>query len=247
MEIVLVGTDHGDWKGKQRLEETLASISPDVVAVEMSHEELSFLEKSAAKATKYLINVAKKKGLSGDYLNFFMRVLLDREALLGYEYCTAERHCQKTSIPFMLIDDPKSARITFARKLQIGRRLLNQLPSSPESRHVSIPSIEELNEVTDREYERAAKLMKEPTSGDIEKYLEPYKGLFIGERDSYMAARIQDIDAQFPESKLAVIVVWAHMLDDPKQETLYTKIKGMKPKRILINEPESAFQFILNN
>jgi len=239
MEIVLIGTDHGDWKGEQRLEETLASISPDIVAVEMSHEELSFLERSATKVTRHYINVAKKKRLPDDYVNFFTGVLLSREVLLGYEYCTAERYCQKRSIPFVLIDEPKSARVTFAQNIKQGHRLIHKLPSVPTGMHITVPSLEELNKDTDKEYKWASQLMEESAAKEtIENLIAPYRGKFIGARDSYMEAAIRKATERYPTSRLAVIIGWMHMLDDPKQETLYARIKYLKPRRTLVYQKQ---------
>ncbi len=202
----------------------------------MSDTELSFLEKSAAKITKHYLNIAKKKGLPKKYIDFFTETLLGREALLGYEYCASKHYCQEKSIPLVLIDEHKSARVTFAQKIKSSHALFYRIPSIPQGRRVPIPSVDDLNKDADQMYELASRLMEEDTTKeDIEGYIAPYRATFVGARDSFMATKVREIIAQYPTSRLAVVIGWAHMLDDPKQETLYTKIKYLKPQRLLLH------------
>ncbi len=237
MDVTLIGTDHGDFKGRERLEEMLTRISPDVVAVEMSDAELQFLEKSAAKATKHYLNVGKKKGLPKEHVDFFAEVMLNREALLGYEYCASEHYCQEKDIPIVLIDDPESARITFAQKTKINHKLFHTLPSIQQDMQVPIPPVDDLNKDTDRFYEEASRLMEnDATKEHIESYIAPYRLKFFGARDDYMAAKVRETSAQYPTSMLVVVIGWMHMLDDPKGETLYSKIKNFKPQRLLLHQ-----------
>lgn len=237
MEVTLIGTDHGDFKGQERLEGILTSISPDVIAVEMSDAELSFLETSAAKITRHYLNLAKKKRLPKEYLGFFTERLLNREVLLGYEYCASKHYCQEKDIPLVLIDDPESARATFARNIKMSHRSFHQIPTLPEGMNVSIPSLEELNRETDNGYEYAQRLIGENVSeSEVEGCIRKYRGTFVGARDSFMAAKVQEIIKQYPTSRLTVVIGWMHILDDPKRETLYSMIRDLKPQRVLLHQ-----------
>ena len=69
-KIILIGTEHGDLKGSERLESLLEIVRPDILSVEFSLESLRLSQDDSADITK-IISEARERGVSNTFIHFF--------------------------------------------------------------------------------------------------------------------------------------------------------------------------------
>jgi hypothetical protein len=65
----------------------------------------------------------------------------------------------------------------------------------------------------------------------IRAYLSEKVGDGMAHRDRYMSLRIKEILRN--DKKTLHVGGWEHLLDDPQGKTLYSLLKGLRPRRLL--------------
>ena len=227
-KIILIGTEHGDLKGSERLESLLEIVRPDILSVEFSLESLRLSQDDSADITK-IISEARERGVSNTFIHFF-EDLIAKQGLTDFGYTTSRSYADKHKIPLVLSDDPRLASACRVLKLDVLHRMISGLPANIE---LPAPSEEELIRDTDRYYEFAANVIKGAVpQAQVDRFLESHRGVLIGQRDVHMEQMIR-LNYN-PISVLVHICGFAHLFDDSKRETLYSRIKDLKPQRHLL-------------
>lgn len=237
--LTLIGTEHGDLMGSERLECLLEIVHPDILSVEFSPESLQMSENDAADVAQ-IVSEASKMGVRDTFVRFFYD-LIAKHGLTGFEYTVSKSYVDRHKIPLILSDDPKLASACRNVKLDELRRAIIGLPTEVK---IPIPTEEELVKDTDKNYEFAVSIIKgEIPFEQADRFIGNYRGVLIGRRDVYMEQIIRQTytgQSNHQRSVLAHVCGFAHLLDDPKKETLYSRIRDLNPERRLLNRPEQA-------
>ncbi len=233
-KVILIGTEHGDLKGSERLESLLKNVCPAIISVEFSSESLQ-LSKNNPGDIAQIVSKAKERGVSSTFIQFFGE-LIAKHGLTDFEYATSKAYSDAHNIQLYLLDDPTLAKACRNIKLNDLRRIIETLPANVE---IPIPSEKELVRHTDKKYKFATRAINgKIPQNQLNEFLEGYRGVLIGQRDTYMAQRIRQISTDDPSSVLVHICGFAHLFDDSRNETLYSKIKDLNPERHLIYRQE---------
>ncbi len=233
-KVILIGTEHGDLKGSERLESLLEIVRPDILSVESSLESLRRSKNNPMDIVR-MISEAKERGVSSNFIRFFDD-LIAKHGLTDFEYTTSKSYADRHKIPLYLSDDPTLANACRKIKLDLLHRIILGLPANTD---IPIPSEEELVRDTDKRYEFANDAINgEIPREQIDNFLDDYRGVLIGQRDTYMAERIRQISTGHQKSLLVHTCGFAHLFDDLQNETLYSRIKDLNPERRLLYCPE---------
>ena len=234
MSIILLGTSHGDTKGKERLHQSLDILLPEILTIEASPEVVE-IRKKDRQLYDWLRQTLTEKQINQNFIDFFMSTL-PKEGETQFEIAAAEDYASRTGIKLKYIDDPSMAEATKQEGLRHYRDLISRVPQGAV---INVPTPEELQTANDRNYAFAAFGMTTPNSPEVLKFLKTIRGSMIGKRDKYMEGEIRKEEDS--EKRLVHIGGFAHMLDDPMSETLYSRIKNLRPERRLIYNPQEVF------
>lgn len=232
-EVILIGTVHNDPKGPERLERMLSSLRPTVLTVEYSRiadEKIATLMGELAK-TPRVISLFKRLferfGGADQFMDFFS------VAKETFEYGIAQEYAEKNTIPLHSIDNIElngeeigKEMVDILEKLTASQDTLNSTTKSALCDSVYLEAYDIINGLGSRQTE--------------EEMLDLSRMKFgVGARDGHMEKRIREILAMSPpDSRLAHIGGLAHIYDDKRGETLYSRIKDLNPRRVLIYEVE---------
>ncbi len=236
-KIILVGIVHIDKKGRERLEDTLNSVSPDALAIEYSKRTEDYSRK-IAEELENTINKLKRAGLSKSIMDFFI-ASCGKEL---FEVNVPQEYSVANNIPLYLIDDPSLADTNADVLIRSFRDKISKIIKNKDKLNQTfiIPTLEKEIVSIDAEYHFAIDALGGAISDRaIDEFLNPLREHFIGKRDEYMEKRIRKILAEKQYERFTCVLGYAHLLDDPRKETLYSRIKDMHLERKLIYRLEN--------
>jgi hypothetical protein len=233
--ITLIGTVHHDPRSAAPLAELLARLQPDRLTVEISPEVVTyrqthglFLQRRLEMIVERLARAAAPS-VVGDHPGIVaIRNLLD----LPYEFRVACEYGREKGIEVQAIDQSESslAKLRPVEDRLISLRHLKQVASvpptaPPENAHC---------------YALARQLLASPDAGLRRAFLQGCRGTEgIGPRDRHLAAKIR-AQAQSQPGHLVHIGGWVHLLDDPDNETLYSLLSDLQPRRLLLDPDQTV-------
>lgn len=227
MELVLVGTVHGDLLGPRRLNRLLSRLRPDVLTVEGSEKGIQIFKENYESDLKRTIEWAREKSSK------FASLLEGLDHTDGYECDIPRAYAEENNIPFHPIDDP--AQFSALRD-STWSGLKDFCSKIPDFQFDFVNEQSILNG-----HGQFYALTQRAIDGDRsanEILLSQTRGTYVGSRDEYMETHLRRIAGDHPDSRIVHVGGCLHILDDPKGMTLYSRIADLKPKRVVLIEAD---------
>src|SRR3989338_3518841 len=222
-EIYLIGTIHNDLNGPRRLRNALYAEQPAILTLEATQ---IFIDNEEKRVPNLVTDTLIRNKAAEQIISYFR----EKESISSYEYKISKEYAQEKGIPLHLIDDAESdihrskegAAINLEEKIKELEGvipILNILPIIVETLR---------NEDLSRT-NNLYKMVKIALGNKYEKifshgFLEPGRHVF-GKRDETMAKRLKELAAENKDAKIVHVGGLAHLLDDEKGETLYSRLK----------------------
>ncbi len=190
-KITLVGTAHVSKESVEEVKETIKTLQPDCVAVELDEKRADSIQNADRYSQLDLVKVFKRKEgfllLANLILSSFQkRMGMNVGVKPGDEMLAAMDAARESEIPFVLVDRPIQITLkrAWAKNSFWGKcKLLATLISSAFSKEEPAPSeIEKLKERNEMD-----SMMNE-----LAEYMPVIKEVLIDERDRYLASKIWD-------------------------------------------------------
>ena len=190
-KITLVGTAHVSKESVEEVKETIQTLQPDCVAVELDEKRADSIQNADRYSQLDLVKVFKRKEgfllLANLILSSFQkRMGMNVGVKPGDEMLAAMDAARESEIPFVLVDRPIQITLkrAWAKNSFWGKcKLLATLISSAFSKEEPDPSeIEKLKERNEMD-----SMMNE-----LAEYMPVIKEVLIDERDRYLASKIWD-------------------------------------------------------
>jgi hypothetical protein len=225
VKIHLIGTVHADIDGERRLEKALREEEPEIVTVEMGKELFYYLDE-AKKKGESLIRRMQIKGCDENHIKNVRRVM----GAHGFEYRGCKSYCEKRGIPLHYIDDGETYP-------WISNFLDEEKPKKIPKRNI----LEKNRKFTNSWYRLFQAIFEGKLSGggigEIYSNALPYK--ILGERDRFMASRIQEL-ASNCDGKIVHVGGLIHLIEN--NVTLYSGIREYNPSRKVLKAYDESFQ-----
>ncbi len=229
--LVLIGTVHRDPGGEAGLARLLEELRPAILTLEMSPAAVHFRQTRGVELGRRLDGIlgrlAAEEHCSRTELERHPAVVGIRRLLaLPYEYRVATTFAQNARIPLDLIDLDEIAR----RKL---RRVEKELVTCRNLR--TLLHLESADAAVQEDYPLARALITgTPLPQVVGDFIARRRGEErIGRRDALMAAALRRLREEQPAACLVHIGGWVHLIDDPLGETLYSRLRDLRPERLL--------------
>ncbi len=242
-ELVLIGTDHYDRNGRQRLQKALEIEKPELVTVETVPAYLNFMKKPKprnradvprSEYDQWLNKILKSMAKAGHPKPHINEVREFYKEVHQYELKVALSYAAKGDIQCLGIDDPGPWQGQVeAKRLEAITYNGSLSPLQTLERSGRLQSQRKI----DGDYDWFTELIE---NSDIEKQTRAldrerdntYSGTYSPERDQHPASRIRELMQRPDLSKIVSIVGLNHILDDSKGFTLYSLIKNQfRPTR----------------
>ena len=190
-KITLVGTAHVSKESVEEVKETIKTLQPDCVAVELDEKRADSIQNADRYSQLDLVKVFKRKEgfllLANLILSSFQkRMGMNAGVKPGDEMLAAMDAARESETPFVLVDRPIQITLkrAWAKNSFWGKcKLLATLISSAFSKEEPDPSeIEKLKERNEMD-----SMMNE-----LAEYMPVIKEVLIDERDRYLASKIWD-------------------------------------------------------
>jgi len=231
--LTLIGTVHRDPLGAERLLPLLQRLQPDLITLEMSEKALAYRQGDARRQLLCLDRILER--LSGELPADLPKLhahpaVADIRTLLAlpFEYQAAAAYAAETQVPLHLIDlsDVSAAKLRKVETDLITYRNLKIL--------VTLPAGAEKSDFEG--YGRAhAMITRDPGEAVRQAFLAGRRGAEgIGPRDRWMAGRIRRLLADRDGGHLVHVGGWVHLIEDARGETLYSLLRELMPKRLLL-------------
>lgn len=195
-KTILIGTNHIDPRGPQRLEKLLEHLEPEILTVESSDERVEAYEKQKEKIRSAAVQVGKQ--LIEEWFTTFSP---------PYEVYIPGDYSKKHNIPLHKIDTPYLLPIEKKRR---ERGLEAWSSTTEESVRTALLKWKQLSVnpgmlegFDDLQYDTSRLIA-------ANRNVEP--GGILGTRDEYMVKRIKQIRKQNPDSKIVHVGGAQHMV-----------------------------------
>ena len=226
MEIYLIGTDHWDLNGEERLEGKLSEIAPDFIFVEGSEEIDKGFVRSYSLFKRELEKIVYYKDLRD--------IVLKSCRIVGNEFRAVRKYSLDNSIKFEYFND-----------LDLKPYLNNERKKAKKEAELfrvmkynqAIFTIKSNQMNTDKRWKRVKKYENKEAeyrlSNDL---IFQSRGDGIGKRDKIMEFKIRNKAEEGDVNRLVCVNGFVHVLNDSENRTLYSKIKDLNPKRAFLYE-----------
>ncbi len=232
MTIYLIGTNHGDLKGRKRLEATLERMKPELLFVEGCEEWYQRGQDVKVRLAQKVWSMLTTKGYTPALIEHLQKILLPRDEF--YEMNVCVEYAERNGFHVLFVDSPEHVSASLKALEEKVDIVLAGLPSAQEVDITSFPTEEELNEEAEQLYDVVnGYFTGTPDLQDCECALNPFRGVLIGQRDIKFEEKIREI---YTGQTAAVVIGLLHLLDDPRRETLYERIKDLQPVRMTIKQ-----------
>lgn len=222
----MIGTVHHDPRSAAPLAELLAQLQPDQLTVEISPEVVAYRQTHGILLLRKLGMIVER--LLGQAAPTHPGIVAIRNLLgLPYEFRVACAYAEEQGIEVQAIDqsDSSLAKLRPVEERLISLEHLRRIAASPGA---SPPD-------NTRRYELARQLLASPDARLRRAFLQGCRGEEgIGPRDRHLAAKLRAL-AQSQPGHLVHIGGWVHLLDDPDNETLYSLLSDLAPRRLLLD------------
>lgn len=231
--LTLIGTVHRDSRGEGRLKQLLERLAPGQLTLEMSPWALHYRQNHSRIQLLRLERILER--LSAD-LGLAPSSLRERPAIAGirrllelpFEYRAAAAHAARERIPLSLVD---LSEISAIKLKKVESDLITY-------RNIKVLiNLSEEDERGDESYQLArALVLEEPPESFRRSFLEGRRGKEgIGDRDRNMAREIRRLLEARPGGRLVHIGGWVHLVEDDGGETLYSLLRDLEPRRLLLD------------
>lgn len=219
-EIIIIGTNHHDKKGKDRVIKFLTWLKPDIVTVEANESAQSYL-----KSIEFIqvVRDIGDKFLQRDFSkqdieNFY---IFRERTQTHFEGQGAKEYCAINNIPCYFIDlwDDVERKIVVDSTVNMGSLNLSEIRDKFDS--------DKYQETIEREYFLIESAIA--YGEDVVWYNDPD----VGRRDVHMAELIKKLAKENPQAKIVHIGGSRHMFRDSR--TLFSLLVSYNPKRYLLN------------
>jgi hypothetical protein len=231
-ELVLVGTNHRDPDGTTKLVRLLTRESPSIVAVEVSpyglyyrHRNGRSLERRFKGAVGHL---SERLGVS--WRRWGQLLAIHSQLKMPFEYRSALRYCRDTGGSLVCLDESSwSKRWIHEHWQQLLSRenvavLLRQEP-------------ENLLQGVKGDYSLAERLVHcekpELVSAFVREWLVDQDW---EKREARLATKLVRLYGQLGEGRLVYVGGWQHLLSPTGVDTLYDRVRHLKPRRLLLHD-----------
>lgn len=229
--MTLLGTVHHDPRSAAPLAELLRELKPDRLTVEIAPSLVTYRQTHGVlllrKLEMIMARLAESSAAPAALVAHpgivAIRNLLD----LPYEYREACTYARKRGIEVQAIDesDLSLLKLRQVEEKLISLQHLKRIAASPGT----VPSDNA------RRYELARQLLDTADAQSRGAFLQGCRSEEgIGARDRHLAEKIRSL-AQGQSGHLVHIGGWVHLLDDPGNETLYSLLRDLRPRRLLLD------------
>ncbi len=221
-KIVMIGTIHTDIDGESRLNRILTDIAPDLVICEGLEEQ----ELEHQKYVEVFRSLLSNSGMNTSV----QRKLLELSTTSLYEGRTAKMFCEKSGTSFSYFND--SIDIPTDKEIEDRAKSTLEIYSAldPEK------ALELRRKLTAHNYAEANIFLNTPNEDMFFLLYDP-KNLDkdgFGHRDKKMEDFLRQKIAVYPNATIATVTGFSHILQDPRNVSLYCRIRDLNPKRRLI-------------
>lgn len=222
----MIGTVHHDPRSAAPLAELLAQLQPDQLTVEISPDVVAYRQTHGVLLLRKLGMIVER--LLGQSASTHPGIVAIRNLLgLPFEFRVACAYAGEKGIAVQAIDQSESslAKLRPIEERLISLEHLKRIAASPGS---APPD-------NARRYELARQLLASPDPRLRSAFLQGCRGEEgIGPRDRHLATKIRALLQSSP-GHLVHIGGWVHLLDDPGNETLYSLLSDLQPRRLLLD------------
>jgi hypothetical protein len=227
--LVLVGTVHHDPRGYDTMQRVLAAVRPRIITLELSPYGCGFRTRHSRKISRRIRSLAQtlqgRAGSPGEPLPAAVEQLLSAVAL-PFEFCAARDHAASCSVPLYCIDlsHISRGRLRLLKEEALTRRNIEALLSLPDKN---------LQNSVNLCYKRASAAWAEHIG-------RPRPGAAVDhadiERDEHMSRRLRNLHQKFPQKLIVHIAGWEHCAESAGPPTLYSLLRDLSPRRILLDD-----------
>jgi len=239
-QLILIGTVHRDPQGHQNLASLLEQLQPDLLTLEMSPFALEYRRSRGRRQMLRLERILQRLSAeTGRPLQELKtcRAVIDIQVLLAmpYEYRATRKYADRHQCRLVLIDVSEVS----AHKL---RRVESELTTYHNLK--TLVSLPDEGIPLHQESYATAQLLLQTAPGDAvcEAFLRRRRGPEgVGRRDQVMADQLRRLRNRHPGRRLVHVGGWVHLLEDPHEETLFSRLADLSPqRRLLVERIDSA-------
>lgn len=225
--LYLLGTLHDDLLGVERLRGHLDFLSPDIITMEsnaddpagpLSEEVVERVTERAMRGIHPSVGATQRHELQQLYETWLRAVNFERATVDAY---AADRGLSPHYIEHPNFDE--IVAIDHDKRLNDQLRFLRQFGTATEYQRYQ-----------DRLYQRTLDAYQRGTSVSMIDIDADHEQGLVGPRDRYMGERIRTSVKQYPDARVVHVGGAYHFLG--QENTLYTALKDLDPKRVLIAE-----------
>lgn len=233
--LFLIGTVHRDSHGEQRLRQVLERLRPALVTVEMSPYAYQYRTLQSRpqllRLERILERLAEELECPREHLENHPAIADIHEMLaLPFEYRAARAYASAAGAALELID---LSEISAPKLRRVESGLI-----SYQNLKVLVRQPTETRPGGDEGYSTARQLLADDAVESLRRaFLNGKRGPEgIGPRDAAMAEAIARLLQLWPERRLVHIGGWVHLVEDPQQETLFSRLADWEPARRLLHK-----------
>lgn len=219
-KITLIGCAHSDVKGEQRLDKLLRHVQPEIITAESSEHK----RKVHARVMKILCECLEQKGLNPDNVKEFCELTIGD---IFYEYKACERYAKNNNIPLYELDKPYLAQV----EKKICRTEIKEYKELETTNQILEDVVREERK---KKKDSFATLCYDLKYYDFSFLLEQSKipDYIMGERDAYMAEKLNKIIIENHDKKIVHVGGALHMLESKHfvKPSLYMLLSENNPR-----------------
>jgi hypothetical protein len=220
--LTLIGTSHGDPGGFDSLYARLREIKPAAVLLEVSWFSIFFRKTAGALLKKIFRLNIRSLGIAMTPELHTVESFFD----VPFEYRAVKQYCREEGLPYHLVDLPF---ISFLRLLNshrlVYRKNLLLLSQFTANRALQEKSL-------------AQRLFSEQDDITVDIILSRISRDRLGiKREQALAAQVLRYRKRYFGRSIAYIGGWEHLLEDPKQRTLFSMLPLRKTRTLAFVSP----------
>ena len=231
-ELILIGAVHRDPHGAVKLKKLLAEERPIALAVEVSPYGLFYRQRNSRHLRRRLIRRVKRLALNlkVSWRDWGQINAIQIQLAVPFEYRMAQKYCRDTGAALDCIDSSLWSKAWIHEHWQ-------QLLSSENLEVLLKCSPATLAEEVEREYKIAAHLLNEQEQSLASAFTRAWcADPLWQQREMELAQVLEEIYSGVQEGRVAYVGGWQHLLRPTTGGTLYSRVKHLQPRRILLND-----------
>lgn len=222
--VYMIGVNHNDPKGPEKLKRRLELLTPDIVLVEGSE--------SGYLAQEYWNRVLRETLDDRDVDPELGAVLTDEQDLKQYEMRTARAYCESRGLPpptFMndYQNPATEPQIRFHIQTQVDHVRAHYTAEQARA------ELDALWEAVQELVQGFRSVMDTPEESEYTRLLVNHVRN-VGEKDHVMEAALREAIAGGGIESAATITGFAHLINNPRRDSLYCRTTDLKPERHIL-------------